>query len=150
MREGDVYFWRWSDPEKDVDKHYGAYHCYSRIAVFHEGKLRDTYWCNWEKVLDPAQVVAKLQGNLNDMTVLKDNEHFYRSQDLVDMRHPNNTNGDVMLRKGATRDRFAMIEYIQMKYRDHEQEIEMLTRRMGSCIEALQMIDRGELDKVVI
>lgn len=43
MNDGDIYRWNYRDPNTD-NRAYGSYHCCSRIAVFKEGMLRDTFW----------------------------------------------------------------------------------------------------------
>jgi len=112
MREGDIYRWRWADPERDADcGPFRSYHCLSQLAVVRSGKLTDTYWPGTgNHVLDPAKVTLTFIGNIADLVEIRAYDiPYYRREDIVDMRHANNSYGPIYLRKGAQKDADTML-----------------------------------------
>ena len=95
MRDGDIYRWLWKDEAKRNDfGGFGAYHCYSQIAVAKAGRLFDTYWSDHSKSLDPDQIELTLLGNSNEMTEIRQYDIcYYDRADIVDTRHSNNSRG---------------------------------------------------------
>ena len=143
MLEGDVYDWRWADDAKHADcGPYRSYHCFSRIAVVKDGMLCDTFWSSAGSKLSPDAVVLTLLGNLNGMTEIRESEaRYYCGEDIVDMRHSNNSRASVYLKSGAEKDRDTMLEYIR---RERDQAASE-ARFNASKIERMD-----DLEKVVI
>lgn len=118
FREGDVYRWTFRDPDTD-NRQYGSYHCCSRIAVVHRGRLRDTYWQIGDSfsegrsfgVEDLPKLELTRLGNLSELLPAKEYEaDYYDDADIVNLNHSNSTRGNFYLRKGARRSREKMLE----------------------------------------
>ena len=153
IREGDIYSWRWADPKRDADRgSYGSYHCCSCIAVVHGGKLVDTYWFGGgNKILDPSSVEICLLGNVADCTEIRPHEiAYYRREDIIDMRHANNSSGPIYLRKGATRDAAAIMGVIEHGIETYEREIKFAKQRIEHLQKNAERVLAGELDEVFL
>lgn len=146
MKEGDIYHWLWRDEFRKND--FGAfqsYHCKSRIAVYSNGTLNDTFWSgDNDGFLDPTAVTLELQGNANEMTVLSDNPEYYRDSDLVSMKHSNNSNAPIYLKKGAKRDAETMQECLQHRLEHSKYKIESHKRTVLELSTAIKKIRSGD------
>jgi len=125
MKNGDIYFWSWKDSESPHDTYSLSYWCKSRKAIVVDGELYDTYWGDrsngW---LDPERVDLDFKGNINDYEVSDWGIHeYYDPSDLIDMRHANDTNGKIYIRKGAQRSRAVMMEKAVYKLEEAESRI---------------------------
>ena len=147
MKEGDIYFWRWKvEPEHRST----AYWCLSQKAVFTNGKLRDCYWgyaSNHENVWTPEQAKEKLmlefKGNINDMEPLSDNEKYYDRKDIVNMTHANMSRAPVYKRKGAKRNRKAMLEIAKYSLEKRKHELERAQRDYEELKKTISDIEGG-------
>ena len=150
MRDGDIYHWHWKDAEKDRDSGpYRSYHCKSRIAVVTEhGRLIDTFWSSPtdNSYLNAEDVVLTYKGNKHEMTVLTDNPEFYRPDDLVNMRHSNNSGAPIYLQRGAKRDRSTMIEWAQQRHESARRKHASAASEMARFEEYLSAIQSGKTD----
>ncbi|RZN19498.1 hypothetical protein [Bradyrhizobium sp. Leo121] len=116
MREGDIFRWSYRNPNASHGV-YSGYHCCSRIAVFTNGLLRDTYWglgCidgRWFSGDAIRALDLEFVGNFADLKPA--NEHmadYFDDADIVDLNHSNSTRGNFYLRKGAVRSKAKMLE----------------------------------------
>ncbi|MVB00107.1 hypothetical protein GN330_22940 [Nitratireductor sp. CAU 1489] len=151
LKEGDIYRWRWADAERDAQcGPYESYHCYSQMAVVIDGKLIDTYWHGFNnKVLDPASVSLTVLGNKADLVEIREYDlPYYRREDIVDMRHLNNSRGPIYLRKGASRDAGAMLEVIEHGIESSKREIDFAQRRIERLAEQAAKVRAGKLNEV--
>lgn len=149
FEEGDIFHWRW----KDETRHYSsgvstAYWCKSRIAIFSRGSLCDTYWgSEAEHPLDLTEVELEFKGNANEMKRIQAWEKdWYRSEDIVNMNHSNNSNAPVYLKTGATRDAQTMRDHFAYKIERAESEARWAVEKVEKYRAALAAVDRGELD----
>ncbi len=154
MREGDIYRWRWADDARDRDcGPYRAYHCFSRIAVVENGLLCDTFWSFWsatgKKKLSPDSIVLTLLGNSNDMTKIREGEaRYYRMNDIVNMRHSNDSRAPVYLKPGAKKDRDTMLDYIRYERERAESDARFAASKIESMDGFEKMVIAGNLDDV--
>lgn len=148
MKEGDIFFWQW----KNLEGRLMPSHCCSHKAVFKRGVLRDTFWSgNSEGALRLEDIETEYQGNIHQMTEISaPNTHYYRPQDIVDMRHSNHSRAPVYLKAGATRDPETMRAHAQYQIERSESEIRMAKDRIERLNEAVAKIDAGKLDKVYL
>lgn len=151
LTEGDIFSWRYTEPaEAGIRKvRHDPYHCKSRVAIFRNGRLQDTYWSGLSNdgVLDTDRVVLTFLGNPSAMQKINEWERvFYRYEDLVDMRHSNSTGAPVYVKLGAKRDAAAMREYFLYKGQRFNSDIETAQRKIVECRNAVAAIDRGEID----
>jgi hypothetical protein len=147
--EGSIYRWRWADEKRDADRgSYGSYHCCSMWAVVRNGLLVDTFWHGQgdNKVLDPEQVVLTFVAHPDDLVETKSYDiPYYRPDDIVDMRHSNNSSGPIYRRKDAKRDAATMLEYVERKAEDARYQMESAARTIQDMNEKAEKIRRGEL-----
>lgn len=149
MREGDVFFWRWKDGARLGTS--SPYHCWSRIAVVGgDGKLRDTFWSdNSDKLVPVDEVDLTFRGNIREMTKIPYYEaQFYREQDVVDMRHSNNSHAPVYVVPNAAKDPVVMRALVLERIRNARQEVEYQTRLISTLEHELSAIDEGRLHEV--
>ena len=147
MLEGDIYHWVWADPERDNAGAFGDYHCKSRIAVFEGGKLYDTFWGSGptdNSFLREEDVKLTLRGNRHDMDVLKDNASFYRSEDIVSMKHSNSSSAVIYVKRGAKRDLDIMLKRVEEKIRDAEHRKRSAEFDLGQLALAKAEIESGK------
>ena len=145
MEDGDIFFWRWKNPENR------SYHCRSRMALVKDGVLRDTFWSGTEGALRLDDIKIEYQGNSHEMSEIS--EHtipYYRSEDIVDMRHGNSSMAPVYLRAGAGRDYETMRAHARYLIERSEGEIRMAKHRIERLNDELAMIDAHKLDKVYL
>ena len=152
MREGDIYSWRWKDVAKDADcAPYRSYHCKSQIAVYDGKSLLDTFWGSGptdNSYLNPDNVILTLLGNKNDMTVLKDRPDFYRSEDIVSMKHSNDSRAPIYLKAGASRDADTMRKLLNHKRSEAERKIRSATSDLEHLAVAAHKLENGQIDKL--
>ncbi len=146
MKDGDIYFWWWKTPS---DSHFINHHCWSMKAEANNGKLYDTYWSDRSKQLDLEKVEIKHQGNFHEMTKILQ-PAYYRSEDIVDMRHANASQAPIYLKAGAKRDPEIMRELAKNEINISESAIRLAKNRIEQLHEAITLIDTGELDSIHI
>lgn len=106
--EGDIFRWSYRDPDTD-NRQYGSYHCCSRIAVFKDGVLRDTFWNSGSdgrrfKPEDFPKLELTFIANFSDLDSANEYQSdYYDDADIVDLNHSNSPRGNFYLRKGAVR-----------------------------------------------
>jgi len=136
VKNGDIFHWSWREEHWPRPNDYTlSYWCKSRIAVVVDNELYDTYWGDrshgW---LDPERVDLDFKGNMNDYHEAKFGEHlYYAHEDKIDMRHPNNTNGKILIRNGAERSKVTMLEYAGDKLEYAVDKLEEAERKMQSA-----------------
>lgn len=144
MREGDIFRWSWIDPDQQNNSPFGDYHGKSRIAIFKDGTLYDTYWFfTADGRLDPTEVTLTFWANIADLEEFRGDATFYKAEDIVDLRHSNNSRGPVYLRKGATKDRDRMTSAVLMMIEKHAWNAEYSHRRMSEGLTALKQLLAG-------
>lgn len=146
MTEGDIFRWRYKDEKPEDLGAYRRYHCRSQIAVFENGALRDTYWGSpYDGILDPDAVILNFQGNRHAMEKIPHGERvFYRSEDLVDMRHMNNSRAPIYVKLGARRDVATMKAYFEYEIVRATSDISLAQCRIDDCKIALAAIASGD------
>lgn len=150
LRENDVFRWAWN-PDTGRDNHapFGDYHCYSRIAIVRDGRLVDTFWGGYSgrKVVDPAMVDLKYQGNLEDFEDAKYTTLVhYRKEDILDLRHSNG--GKVYLRKGAQKCPERRLAHLTGKLLEAQCRHRAAFRDAQSLIAQIKALKEGRMDEV--
>ena len=151
MKEGDIYRWKWRDPERDSAAPYGDYHCKSQIAVFEGDKLFDTFWGSGptdNSYLSAEKVELKLLGNRNELDVFSDREDFYDPEDLILMRHSNDTRAKTLIKRGARRSPAFMRVSLQENIAEAERNIQSAIYDLKRLAVAQDAIMRGKIDKI--
>ncbi len=149
MKNRDIYFWRYKDPAASHAP-YGNYHCKSCKAIVRNGELYDTFWnSGTDGRLNLNVVDITFKGSPSEMKELQVAEiDFYRSEDIVDMRHSNNTSAKVYARTGASRNMEAMQVYLQRKFDDANLMINRMNQRKENLRKELKHVSDGRLEEV--
>lgn len=155
MRDGDIYRWRY---KPEIEKanggrgEWGAYHCKSQMAVVHGGLLIDTFWGDMssDSAVDPDRVEITLLGNKNDMRELNDQEDFYDPDDLIIMRHSNNSRAKTLVKPDATRSPDMIRKVLNQKRGDAERELMSAARELERLALAKDKLERGEIADLYI
>ena len=152
MKQGDIYRWRY----KDVEAHGGlgdfrAYHCKSRIAVVNSrGQLVDTFWGN--NPTDGSYVNRKIVhlekvGNFDGLQKIPEYEQgYYAKKDVVNLNHPNSSNGNLYIRKEAKRSKAKMLELMRQRISEKQREIESANHSIKIDLENIERIKSDDLD----
>lgn len=146
-RHNDVYRWRWKDGCKPIIG------CYAHLAVFHNGKLRDTYWYDWSvaSVIDLDRVDITLLGNIDDCEVIRHWDlPYYDPTDIIDMNHLNNSKAPIYLKKGAARSQEWMLARAEEKFAKAQRDKESAEREITKLHEVIKQIRAGNLDEVYL
>lgn len=150
LREGDIFRWRWT-PEKEaaiLKFHFSSYWCRSQIATVRGGVLYDTFWSTQtsDYALRPEDVILDFQGNPADMVKISEHERtLYRPEDIVDMRHPNNSGAPVYVKAGAARDAQTMLAFYRYEIEQEQSAIRSAQRHIEEFEEAVRRINGGDL-----
>lgn len=154
LREGDVYRWSYRDPKAN-SRPYGDYHCCSRVAIVHRGRLCDTYWMIGSSFShgrsfgmdDLPALELKHLGNLSDLEKAPEYQSdYYDDADIIDLNHANSTRGNFYLRKGAKRSRDKMLAVARQRFAEAESDFHTARRRMAEIGMTIDRIEAGETD----
>lgn len=146
-RQNDVYRWTWKEGCKPIIG------CYANLAVFHNEKLRDTYWYDWAvaSVVDLEKVDLTLLGNLDDYEVMRHWDlPYYDPADIIDMNHRNNSRGPIYLRKGAGRSQEWMLTRAEEKFAAAQRAKDSAERDISTLQDVLKQIRSGNLEEVYL
>lgn len=152
MKNGNIYFWSWKELPNPND-YTLSYWCKARKAIVVDGELYDIYWGDrsngW---IDLKRVDLDFKGNVNDYRESAYGDYlYYAPEDLIDMRHPNDTNGKIYIRKGAERSRIVMMEYAVDKLEEAERKVQSAKWDAERWIAKIKEIDAAEdLKKVYL
>lgn len=144
MRDGDVYSWR----ERGVER---RSRLRTNVAIVVDGRLYDTYWMHHgssfspgsggrgygprhhgEACLDTDRIETTLLGNIYEMEEIPPwSARDYRPEDVLDLRHPNNSDAPVYRRSDARPDDGVILERIRDEQRSLMDEISYLRRRLA-------------------
>lgn len=153
LRDGDIY--RWRHVESGDDRPFGRYHCCSRIAVVHKGRLRDTYWQIGDYfgegksfgIDDLGRIELTFIANCADLEKRHESDvEYYDCADVVDLNHPNSSKGNFYIRKGAKRSAAKMLESANRRLeaaKSDEQRAKNTIERLTSNI---QRINSGDIE----
>lgn len=152
LREGDIY--RWSYRESGDDRAWGRYHCCSRIAIVHNGRLHDTYWmigqttASGGRKFDAHEAVKLLLERLGHFAELEKtheyNEEYYDDSDIVNLNHANSSRGNFYLRKGATRSAAKMLKTARAKLDKAKYEEKWAAQRAAELLDLIGRIEAGD------
>lgn len=159
MKEGDVFRWTYREPSEN-DGAWGRYHCCSRIAIFHNGRLRDTFWqiggsfsqdCRSFGVDSLHKIDLTLLGNLSELDKASEYQaDYFDDADIVDLNHPNSSRGNFFLRKGSKRSAAKMIEVARYKLEQVKSDQRSAIRKEDELQRAISRIEAGELYDVYL
>lgn len=158
MQNGDVYFWRWNDAEleKRLKHNSGSYSltywCRSQKAIVRNGFLIDTYWhdLSADKALNPELLTLEYKGNESTLRPINHwEEKYYEPDDVVDMRHPNDTtSGKVYVKPDAKRSQARILEHLNYVREKELAAIKCANWSIESIDKQIAEVNAGILDKV--
>ena len=149
MRERDIYRWQW----KTEHDRLSPYCCYSQICVVWKGELYDTFCgvLSEKSRLNKEEVETEFLGNEDDMIkLLAGSENYYRPEDVVDMRHPNNPRAPIYLKRGAERDADVMFAWANKELEENQTKVRAAQNRIKALHNALRLIESGQLQEVYV
>lgn len=157
-KDGDIVFWEYSDSYLSPLKLYcRPYHCKSQIAVFNKDKFVDTFWYGGDNFsFGPEKIgqdiVVEYVGNFEDLekrsVSLSHLRQYYDEKDIVDLNHPNNSGGNLYLRKGAKRSLAVMKESLSNNIQNKQREIENLNRSLEFDKKTLSELTEETIDSI--
>jgi hypothetical protein len=153
-KEGDVFRWYYLDPKAD-GRNWGSYHCCSCIGIFHNGRLRDTFWQIGMSfsdgrsfgVEDFAKLKLEYLGNLADFDKAQTHHaDYYAPDDCMNLNHSNSSRDNFYVRKGAQRSAARMLEVARYKLERSESDERSAARRSADLRKAIAEIEAGSTD----
>lgn len=142
-RENDIYRWHWLEGKAPIIG------CYAHLAVFADGAPRDTYWHDWrtQSHLDIDRVDLTLLGNIDDYREINRWEAtYYDPSDIIDMRHANNSNAVMYLRKTAAKSQAWMLARAEEAFAKAQQAKSSAERDIVELQDKLKRIKAGDLE----
>ena len=96
-------------------------------------------------------MILTFWANTADLTAINKHETvYYRRDDIVDLRHTNNSFGPVYLRKGAKRDTETMMQVIEDRIGEARRQIESAQRDIERMEGEAEKVRAGQLDAVYL
>lgn len=133
MKVNDIYYWSYIHRKGQF-----AHWCCSKIGIVKERQdgtlyMEDTYWSSSQdnKRFSKEDIGTRIEvtyiGNFDDLERCDESElKYYNKEDTVDLRHPNNTRGNVYIRKGATRSLDKMKRIVQAHIDHYERKVKYM------------------------
>lgn len=150
--DGQIYRWRWSDKLRDADNApYRSYHCKSQIAIVRNGgRLYDTFWGDFthEGELDPSKVDLTLWGDEAWEKISEYQIIYYVPEDVVSLRHSNNSHAPIYLRPGAVRNVDTILNEIIYREQKARSEIRYATNLLERLSDARALLGDGKINEV--
>ena len=150
FKNGDVFRWSYTDQKlkekKDGNNGGTTYWCCSQIAIYEEGRLRDTYWSTGgNKTWTPEQAEKDLEltslGNIYEYRRAHHSERVhYLDKDCLDLNHSNSTSGNFYIRKDAKKDVAKMKRIMQRNIDRLESDIEYKQRCIDSYSKQIESL----------
>ena len=146
MKDGDIYFWKWKN---DIYR-FMPYHCLSCKAIARDGQLVDTFWHDSDnRVLSMDEIDAEFMGNEHDMSQISKREiDYYRREDVVDMRHANNSSAPIYVKVGAQRDPAVILEHLRYQVEKTESAIRSAQHDIKLLNGQIEAVNAGRLADV--
>ena len=148
-------YYRWSYKELPNSSYEQSYWCKSRIATVKESSaglyLADTFWSisGSDYVLTAAldNIELEFLGNINDYERISENYvKYYDQSDILNLNHPNNTKGNIYVRKGANKSKSHLLDELDKAVSNKEQELDYVARQLDSLLDTRAELVRGELN----
>ena len=164
-RKGDIVKWSYTSYKlkslRDGDNGGTTYWCCSRIAIFNGERFVDTYWYGSDNrsfgvddIGDTHEVkyVANLDELVlqNDYVRYDDLTRYYNREDIVDLNHPNNSRGNLYLRKGAKKDINIIRKSLEEKRDNIEANIKYAKISLSDIQEKIASLDDVDINKIYI
>tara|TARA_R110000782_G_scaffold256111_1_gene345001 strand:- start:1098 stop:1634 length:537 start_codon:yes stop_codon:yes gene_type:complete len=137
MKNGDIFQWSYNEEHiKNIGGYTSTtYWCCSRIGVFNDGYLRDTFWSSGssDKSFSVESIKNKLEVKFlsNEDDLVKSDPSmraYYLDEDCVDLNHSNSTRGNFYIRKGAVKNLEKMERILRREKADHQYSIKSTLR----------------------
>jgi hypothetical protein len=142
-KENDIYRWSWRQGRKSIIS------CYAHLAVYLDGRLRDTYWHDWrtQSDIDLDCVDLTLLGNIDDCREIKTWDAFYYDPaDIIDMRHANNSSAPIYLKLTAEKSPEHMLQVVDDRMRQAYSQIVSAERLIKTLDATAARIRAGDLE----
>lgn len=165
-RKGDIVRWGYT-PEELKRKNHGnnngtTYWCCSRIAIFDGSLFVDTYWSSDDSTnkafsvedIGKTHEITKHVGNFDELDKQSDYakiehfENYYKREDIVDISHPNNSRGNLYLRRGAKKDIGVIRDFLQYQKQNIEENLKHGAIKLKNIESTIENLSEDNLDKV--
>lgn len=155
IRENDVFKFQYSPEE--TKKRFEPYWCFDGqlVARKYGDKflLVDTYWSSGSDNREFKPEQARSQGtltfvcNLDEVEkVSEDAYEYYSESDVFDLSTQHRSYKRFAKRKGAVRDAAKMLETVEKKRKEAENEMDRAGRHLNELAEKKKQIESGNLD----
>lgn len=135
FKKDDIVFWSYTTQYVDgLSYKQDLYWAKSRIAVFDGENFVDTFWHGSNNLrFSPSQIGEKFEvqyvanfadlDKQNDYIKFEDLDKFYEKEDIVNLNHPNDSRGNLYLRKSAKRSIKKIRQKLEQKLKDDESRL---------------------------
>ena len=167
-RKGDIVYWSYTKEELKRKNHGNnngtTYWCCSGIAVFNGERFVDTYWGGGDSMnkafsiddIEKSHEIREYVGNFDeldkqsDYTRASDLENYYKSEDIVNLNHSNNSRGNLYLRKGAKKDIGVIRDSLQYQKKNIEENLKYGAIKLKDIESTIENLTEENLDKVYL
>ena len=129
-----------------------------------DNKLYDTFWVRHRSNLmygktisididdnctrlNPSNINYSLLGNIYEMNeIFEDDKKYFDDNDILDLRHSNNSNAPIYVKKDAKRSKKKMLEILKYKISSKNSEIHSLSNQIKDLLKVLDEVDHGNLE----
>ena len=148
IKNNDIYLWSYKElPDKD--SYTTSYWCKSQIARGKGGVLYDTYWEDFRSPLNLEKVNVIYKGNTDEMESIDPSSTvFYNPDEVVSLRHANNSRQKVYIKQDAKRSPSHTRHYLEYASKKYEYDISWAKRMLEEIEQGLKDVESGDLDKV--
>ena len=149
-RDGDVFFWQWTDDARKSFTFGDPDWCVAHKAVVKNGFLVDLYWSSesksWKRDDIINRMVLTYRGNIHEMEPIHHYElRYYEDADVVDLTHSNHTKATCYRRKGAQRSLNKALDILAQKRSDAESDLRMAVSRLQDYARTEALIRGGHM-----
>lgn len=156
MRKGDIFDWQFKDEKLHTASY--AYWCCTRRGVATDTLFLDTYWSDggsrgrFTHERAEQELTLTFVANYADLEKINPWEiGFYRPEDVVDMRHSNNSGEHVYKRKGTSKSREVMTNIAKQRVEDWKYAVDSAQDSLGTALAELEAITHdGDLEKIYL
>ena len=147
FKDGDIFKWSYADTERHCQDY--AYWATSRIAIFNDGWLADT----WSSSNNPSWLEAdakrllklRFVANLNDLeNISESNARYFNQENIINLTHSNSYGSQIYVKKGAVRCLKTTCKLAEKYLSDMARGEEWAKRRHIDAQEILSKIEAGQ------
>ena len=153
MKNNDIFRWSYNEGKlkklNDGDNGGTTYWCCSRIAIFLDGRIVDTFWGSgggaksWSEDQAKEQLELEFIVNMDDLVAADPSERaYYLDSDCFDLNHSNSSRGNFYIRNGAIKNTEKMTRLLNRGVKQVRNDISSQLRSIKEMEDAINGISK--------